>query len=177
MLIQVKPSVTSTCSGIRVEGVLERYVACVEQSICLFEDIVNVLFFVAIKLDYPHVNENACDGGTIEGDFCLCDTTVVDSVAHSSLPSRNQVLELTVGAFDPTMYDGAGEEYNIVVDSSDVSVYKKASAVSDYSTETVFRVMKDGSHVFFKNVISVVNGELTFQPVFSMCSLLRFCFA
>jgi len=117
------------------------------------------------KLDYPHVSDNNCDGGTVEGDTCLCVTTVVDQPMYSSIPSRSQVLELKVGAFDPTLYG----EYHTVQESNDldgVSVYKLNSSADDYTTETIFRVMKDDEHVFFKNVLSVVNvcdGEFEFR--------------
>ena len=112
-------------------------------------------------LDHPHFAENECDGGTIQGEFCLCDTTLEETVAHSSLPNRDEVLQLKVGAFDPTMY-----EYNTLVESSDpadVSVYTKEN---DYSIDTVFRIVHNSKHVFFKNMISVVevcNGLFKFR--------------
>ncbi len=109
------------------------------------------------KLEYPNVNDNRCAGGTeLENGACLCDTTVVEKARQSILPSKSDVLELKVGAFDPTTY-GAGEYVAITetTNPDSVSAYQKASE-SEYSAETIFRVMKDGEFAFFKNVVSVV---------------------
>lgn len=120
------------------------------------------------RRSYPHVSENACSGGTvfsggvappIEGDFCICSTTVVETTAHSSLPSRENVLLLNIGAFDIDMYDAGNytfvEETSGVDASLKVAVYKPSDK-ADYSIETVFRVVRDGQYVWFKNVHSVV---------------------
>jgi hypothetical protein len=120
------------------------------------------------KLEYPHVTDNACDGGTISGEFCVCDTTVTTSTVFKALPSRDSVLsDLFIGAFDPTvMYD----EYIVLVESTaddGVSVYKKSSS-DDYTEDTIFRI-KDtytGKYSFYKNTdstVSVCNGSFFFR--------------
>jgi hypothetical protein len=111
------------------------------------------------KLEYPHVTDNACDGGTLSGEFCVCDTTVTTSAVFDSLPTRDDVLsDLFIGAFDPTvMYEG----FTVLVESTaddGVSVYKKSGS-ADYTEDTIFRVKDEyrGSYIFLKNVQSVVS--------------------
>ena len=125
-------------------------------------------------MPYPNFAANSCDGGqsitTAEGDFCLCNTTLNETVAYSELPTRAQVLNLQVGAWDPSMFDE--NEYTLVgpelSGSEDVTVYKRLNE-ADYSTETVFRVVKDdftGDFIFLKNIVSqviVCDGAFSFR--------------
>ena len=121
------------------------------------------------KLEYPHVTDNACDGGRLSGEFCVCNTTVTNSAVFDALPTRENVLsKLFVGAFDPTvMYD----TYTVVgvetTADDGVSVYKK-SGEADYSKHTIFRIKDEYSngYVFLKNVqstVSVCNGAFYFR--------------
>ena len=122
------------------------------------------------KLEYPHVDDNACDGGEVfESLSCLCDTTLEETAVFGSLPTREQVLaQLQVGAFDPVMYDDNTYTTLVEVNTADgVSAYAKVG-VTDYSIETVFRVKKNHSdeYIFFQNMLSTVkvcNGNFFFR--------------
>jgi hypothetical protein len=121
------------------------------------------------KLEYPHVTDNACDGGRLSGEFCICNMTVTTSAVFDVLPSKENVsFGLFVGAFDPTvMYES---EYTALVETTEddgVSVYKK-SGEADYSEHTIFRIKDNYSsgHVFLKNVkstVSVCDGAFYFR--------------
>lgn len=120
------------------------------------------------RLEYPHTTENSCDGGTISGTFCMCDTTVVNAAMFSALPTRDEVLSsLFVGAFDPAVMD---ETYSLLVETATdegVAVYKQ-SDLADYSEHTIFRVKDEHSngYIFLKNVksvVSVCNGAFFFR--------------
>lgn len=120
------------------------------------------------KLEYPHVTDNSCDGGTVSGDFCVCDTTLTKTAVFDSLPTKDAVLEsLFIGAFDPTvMYDN----YIALVETTaeeGVSVYKMSDS-TDYSEHTIFRIKDttNGDYIFLKNVesiVSVCNGAFFFR--------------
>ena len=120
---------------------------------------------------YPAI-DNGCgsSGEQLEGGFCLCDTTVVETAVFESEPSRSQVLEqLHVGAFDPMVFDEGG--YEVLYESSNpmaLSAYAK-SGEGAYSKHTIFRLVPDefsSEYIFLRNVISVVEvcqGEFTFR--------------
>lgn len=120
------------------------------------------------KLEYPHVTDNACDGGTVVDDYCSCITMLEETAVFSDLPTREQVLsDLNVGAFDPVMFDNG--DYKTVVETGDpngVSVYADSS-MPDYSTETIFRIKDEHSdYIFLKNVqstVKVCNGAFSFR--------------
>jgi len=77
-----------------------------------------------------------------------------------ALPTRAEVLELRVGAFDPSMFIG-DEAYTLVGDEvpNGVTVYKK-NGMDDYTTETVFRIKDEFSseYIYLKNIMSVVTA-------------------
>ena len=112
------------------------------------------------KLEYPHVADNACDGGTLSGDYCICDTTLTTSAVFDSLPTRDKVLSnLFVGAWNPiVMYP---ETYTALVETTadeGVSVYKQTDS-ANYSEHTIFRVkgVHSNDWIFLKNVLSTVS--------------------
>lgn len=114
-------------------------------------------------MNYPNAAENECGGGTIDGDYCLCTSTVVDSAVFTSLPTREDVLDqLKVGAFDPAMYD----QYNLFQGPTDGVAAYKVSTENDYTKLTIFRVTEEhtGNFLYFKNVQSTVQvcGGTTF---------------
>ena len=111
------------------------------------------------KLEYPHA-DNACDGGKLSDNYCICNTTLTTSTVFDSLPTRDDVLSnLFVGAFDPiVMYP---ETYTALVETTadeGVSVYKEADS-ADYSEHTIFRVkgVHSNNWIFLKNVLSTVS--------------------
>lgn len=121
------------------------------------------------KLEYPHVSDNFCDGGTIENEFCVCDTDVISKAVFDYMPTREDVLtKLFVGAFDPVeMFETS---YTAVMETTakeGVSVYKR-SDLSDYSAQTIFRVKDEytDNYIFRKNLestVSVCNGTFFFR--------------
>ena len=121
------------------------------------------------KLEYPHVTDNGCDGGTLSGEFCICNTTVNTHAVYDSIPTRDAILsDLFIGAFDPTVFE-TNEYVALIVTATDdgVSVYKK-SDFGDYSEHTIFRVKDKYSknYIFLKNVhsrVSVCNGAFFFR--------------
>lgn len=176
---RTRPSVTLMCNGIAATQMSARWVIVDACSIILSHTspltLLQSCLLFSLQLPFPHKDENTCDGGTVYGDeFCLCSTTVVETAAHSSLPSRAQVLDLAVGAHDPAMFDfDATEDYTQVASSNDgtideVVAYKKGSE-ADYSKETVFRVFKDeysSEYIYLKNVESIVrvcDGKFSFR--------------
>eukprot|EP00956_Cyclotella_meneghiniana_P035458 scaffold115176_cov24-Cyclotella_meneghiniana.AAC.2 len=112
------------------------------------------------KLEYPHVTDNTCDGGTLSGDYCVCDTTLTTSAVFDSLPTRDRVLSnLFIGAFDPTVMNP--DDYTAIVETTaddGVSVYKKVGE-SDYSVDTIFRIKEEynNDYIFLKNALSIVS--------------------
>lgn len=118
---------------------------------------------------YP-TSDNGCgsSGEQLEGGFCLCDTTVVETAVFESEPSRSQVLEqLHIGAFDPITFDQG--EYEVLFESSNLMAYAK-SGEGAYSKHTIFRVVPDefisSEYIFLRNMISAVEvcqGEYTFR--------------
>lgn len=104
------------------------------------------------------MKENSCGEGEVyDDDFCLCDTTVIETAPYSALPTRDQVLKLTIGAFDPAIF----ADYIVAVSETTdgVTVYKKIPMVDDYTTETIFRVKDEFSndYIFLKNIHSEVS--------------------
>ena len=118
---------------------------------------------------YPSVKENSCgDGEVYDNDFCLCDTVVTETAPYSALPTRDEVLKLTIGAYDPAIF----ADYIVVgsetTDPDGVTVYKKdLPMVADYTTETIFRVKDEFSneYIFLKNIHSEVSvcGSFKFR--------------
>ena len=120
---------------------------------------------------YPTADTGCGSSGEqLEGGFCLCDSTVVETAVFESEPSRSQVLEqLHIGAFDPIAFDEG--EYEVLFESSDpmaLSAYAK-SGEGAYSKHTIFRVVPDefsSEYIFLRNMNSVVEvcqGEYKFR--------------
>ena len=116
---------------------------------------------------YPTVAESCGDGEVYDTDYCLCDTVVTDTMPYDALPTRAEVLELRVGAFDPSMFTG-NEAYTLVGDEvtepDGVTVYKK-NGMDDYTTETIFRIKDEFSneYIYLKNIMSIVTACGTFH--------------
>ena len=129
------------------------------------------------KLNYPDVEENACDGGTIVGTYCFCTTTVTETRVFTGpeLPSREQIVsDLKVGAFDPAMFDDG--TYTLLAGSTDEVAVYKITTDADYTTDTIIRI-KDtltNEDTFLKNVLSTVSvcdGSFSFRNSPSFFSL------
>ena len=123
------------------------------------------------------MEENACDGGTVNATYCVCTTSVTETAVFTGpeLPSRQQIVSaLKVGAFDPAMYED--EAYTLLAGSTDeVAVYKKAG-LADFTTESIFRVQHSltNEDIFLKNVLSTVSacdGSFSFRNSPSFFSL------
>ena len=124
---------------------------------------------------YPSAVENSCQsngGEVLDDDYCLCDTTLTETVAYTVRPTRDQVLELKVGAFDISMYDT--DDYTMVAGTEsttleNVTVFKPSSQANDYSTDTIFRIVKDeynlNKFIYLKNIkteVFVCDGNFSF---------------
>ncbi len=119
-------------------------------------------------LEYPSVTENSCDGGSVDGEYCVCNATLEETAVFTTLPTRQEVLvKLQVGAFDPSIYEN--DDYTVVTETNEsngVSVYSKGSI--DYSSETIFRIKDEygNGFAFYKNIRSIVtvcDGNFSFR--------------
>ena len=109
---------------------------------------------------YPMLN-NSCGNGacTITHDEnCLCSVTVSEIPAFSSLPSRDEVLRLHIGAFNPEIFSDSTISYSLLQSSDDVQVYVASDSGIIGDTSTIFKVTDVyGNTVFFKNMKSTIN--------------------
>lgn len=75
---------------------------------------------------FPSV-ENGCGNGAcqiFDDATCLCDTTLSETVAFSSLPTRTEALsQLTIGAFAPDMFDE--DQYELVESANGIEAWRK----------------------------------------------------
>jgi len=88
-------------------------------------------------------------------EVCLCSTLVTDTAVFSEMPTREQVLsELTVGAFEPDMFNGG--DYEVVGDVNGVEAFR-LTGTADFTTDTIFKVASEfGETIYLKNVESTV---------------------
>ncbi len=101
----------------------------------------------------------ACD--VLPNNECLCNVTVSTRQIFDKLPILHRMDRLMIGAYDPTTFnDGT---YIIGTDSTDeIRVYHPVS-ISDYSEDTIFRILRNGKYEFLKNYnsqvkVSIANG-------------------
>ena len=122
---------------------------------------------------YPMLN-NSCGNGACSiahDDNCLCSVTVLEVPAFSSLPSREEVLRLHVGAFHPDTFSDSAINYSLLQASDDVEVFVSSDSGIIGDTSTIFKVVNEyGDTVFFKNLNSTIklgnNYELRNPPSF-----------
>ena len=97
-------------------------------------------------------NLEACEDHT---DYCLCDVEVSETQVFSEKPLDNDEIinSLTVGHPSPDMYDeGSFTEEET---SSGYTIYHPNDS-SLINKDTLFKVVQNGSIVFYKNMISEV---------------------
>ena len=119
--------------------------------------------FLGDKL-YPNI-DNQCGNGTcVEQDdwTCLCNVTVLNSIAFSSEPTDADTIRSTlkIGAFEPDFLSGYNDAITHSTDSS-ISIYH-LSSVNDYSEDTIFRLLDEfgGETIYLKNLGSTITvGE------------------
>jgi hypothetical protein len=115
---------------------------------------------------YPSLN-NTCGNGvcTITDDNnCLCSLTLSETPAFDSLPSREDVLSLKVGAFDPATFSDSAVSYQLKESSADVEVYVLSDARIIGDTSTIFKVVDEyGETIFLKNLISIITLGNTYS--------------
>jgi hypothetical protein len=115
---------------------------------------------------YPSLN-NTCGNGACAittDDSCMCSVTIVETPAFESLPSRNAVLSLKVGAFDPATFSDSTVSYSLKDSSDGVEVYVLSESGIIGETSTIFKVVDEyGKTVFFKNMISSITLGNTYS--------------
>ncbi|KAL7554934.1 hypothetical protein ACHAWF_018496 [Thalassiosira exigua] len=133
-----------------------------------FVDLINTVnyFSVIWQRDnmtfeeiYPSLN-NTCGGGACSitsDDACECSVTLVESPAFNSLPSREGVLSLKIGAYDPATFSAENVTYSLLESSDDVEAYVASDSVVIGATSTIFKVVDEfGEVAFFKNMLSTI---------------------
>ena len=84
--------------------------------------------------------------------------TVSESPAFSSLPSKEQVLGLHVGAFHPDTFADSTISYSLLQVSEDVEVYVTSDSGIIGDTTTIFKVIDAyGNTVYRKNLNSTIS--------------------
>ena len=118
--------------------------------------------FISLQL-YPSLN-NACGNGACSitsDDACLCSVALSERPAFNSLPSREDVLSLKIGAFDPATFSDADDiTYSVLESSDDVEAYVSSdSGIIDATS--IFKVVNEyGDVIWLKNMISTITlGE------------------
>lgn len=108
---------------------------------------------------FPALN-NSCGNGacTVTPDkSCLCSVTVSENPAFSSLPSREQALQLHVGAFHPDTFANSTTSYSLLQASDAIEVYVSSDSGVIGDTSTIFKVIDSfGNIKFIKNLNSTI---------------------
>ena len=123
------------------------------------------------EVNFPNVEENSCDGGEVMGEYCLCDTELIETIVFNDVPEKAEALaKLKIGFFDLQIFDvGTFIGVNVTDDKDEVSVFRRSDVGEDYTTETVFRVWLNdigGKYLFLKNVqstVSACDGQFSFR--------------
>ena len=120
--------------------------------------------FISLQL-YPSL-DNTCGNGACSitsDDACLCSVALSETPAFNSLPSRDDVLSLKIGAFDPATFSDADDIalYSVLESSDDVEAYVSSdSGIIDATS--IFKVVNEyGDVIWMKNMISTITlGEV-----------------
>jgi len=133
-----------------------------------FVDLINTVNFISVTWErdpmtfvelYPSVN-NTCGNGACSvtsDDACLCSVEISETSAFNLLPSREDVLSLKIGAFDPATFSDADVTYTVFASSDDVEAFVSSDSETIGATSTIFKVVDEfGEEVFFKNMKSTI---------------------
>ncbi len=116
--------------------------------------------------NYPTLN-NTCGNGvcTITNDNnCMCSLSLSETPAFNSLPSRESVLSLKVGAYDPATFSDSAVTYQLKESSANVEAFVLSDTGIIGDTSTIFKVVDEfGETVFFKNLVSIVTLGNTYS--------------
>lgn len=130
--------------------------------------------------DYPKASTDSCGVcAVVEGENCLCDTSIVETPVFTSKPSSayDILSQAHIGAPDPTTFDL--NEYTIAEVGDGFTVYQKASDAL-YGTSTIFEVFDGkGGVKLLKNTKSMVQlpGKHSLQWKKGNLFLLCECYA
>ena len=81
--------------------------------------------------------------------------SIDESAVFNSLPSREDVLTLKIGAFDPALFSNANVTYSLLESSSGVEAFVSSNLGIIGSIQTIFSVTDEyGEVAFFKNMKS-----------------------
>lgn len=113
---------------------------------------------------YPSI-DNSCGNGTCSmthDESCLCSVTVSETFVYNSLPTRDEVLSLKIGAVNPASFSDADVTYSFFDSSEDVEVWVSSDSSGINDTSTIFRTIDEfGYEVFLKNMHSSITlGDL-----------------
>lgn len=90
-------------------------------------------------------------------DQCLCEVSIQESAVFNTLPSREEVLSLKIGAFDPDTFSDSRVTYSLHESSSDVEAYVSSDSGIIGSMSTIFKVTDEwGDVLFLKNMQSSI---------------------
>jgi len=139
-----------------------------------FVDSANSINFISVPWEkdpitlvekYPSLKNNCGNGKCtiIDGD-CLCSIVVLETPAYNSIPSREAVLSLKVGAFNPSTFSNSTNSYTIHQSSNGVVKIYVLSPGNIGSTSTIFEVTNEFGEVsFFKNLVSTITLGRTYS--------------
>lgn len=106
---------------------------------------------------YPSLN-NTCGMGSCSitaDDQCLCEVSLQERAVFSTLPSRDEVLSLKIGAFDPLTFTDSEVTYSLLESSADVEAYVTSDSGIIGSISTIFKVTDEwGDVAYLKNMQS-----------------------
>lgn len=110
---------------------------------------------------------NSCGNGAcaiMPDESCLCSVAVSEIPAFTSLPSREQALQLHVGAFHPDTFANSTTSYSLLRASDAVEVYVSSDSGVIGDTSTIFKVIDSFGNVkFFKNLNSTIKLGNTYE--------------
>ncbi|KAL7553976.1 hypothetical protein ACHAWF_017328 [Thalassiosira exigua] len=108
---------------------------------------------------YPSV-DNSCGNGScsvLTDGGCQCSISLSEAPVFSTMPTRDDVLSLKIGAHDPALFDQDAARYTLLESTDDVEVYVASNSGTINDTNTIFKVVDEfGEVAFFKNMISTI---------------------
>lgn len=84
--------------------------------------------------------------------------SLFETAPFNTLPTRDEVLSLSIGAFNPDSFSDSQVTYSLSESSSDVQAYVASDSGAIGATSTIFRVVNDyGEVTWIKNMDSTIS--------------------